>query len=61
MRGDKVRDDETIKLRRALEWAVRAYKIAIPVRSAEMHPETCTCLRCAIDHAEAMAKEMKHD
>lgn len=30
--------------------ALRAYDCANPVRTADIHPRACKCLRCAMDH-----------
>ena len=41
----------------AARQAVLAYQEAIPMRTADMHPASCGCLRCEIDRLDYAADE----
>lgn len=39
--------------RKALEVVVASYRHHNPMRTGDMHKPECSCVRCAIDHADA--------
>jgi len=41
----------------ALSRIVDAYDAANPIRTADMHPSRCKCLRCAIDEARDIVRD----
>lgn len=43
----------------ALARIVDAYDAANPMRTAEMHPSDCDCLRCAVDDARAIVEDQQ--
>ena len=40
---------ENERLRKALRYMVNYYDEANPMRTADVHPEDCTCTRCVVD------------
>jgi hypothetical protein len=43
-------------LRAALRWFVAAYDKEHPLRTADQHPASCDCLRCARDSAQYLTR-----
>ena len=53
--NDLLRTDAEL-LRAALRWFVTAYDKDYMFRSADQHPTSCDCLRCARDSAEYLTR-----
>ncbi len=49
------KDAEIARLRAAARDVVLAYLEANPMRTADMHPASCGCLRCEIDRLDYVA------
>ena len=47
---------ERDRLRAVLTRVATAYDITNWMRTADMHPTDCTCIRCAVDEARAALK-----
>lgn len=44
-----------------LKLLVKTYKEQHPLRTADVHPVECMCLRCLVDDAEFLLKEMEDE
>jgi hypothetical protein len=44
----------------AMEVVSSAYKRDNPVRTADVHDETCTCMRCAVDAVDYVISKVGH-